>query len=76
MDIRNQRQIKTGLEIDEEAAEVIRSIFKLYLQGKSAYKIADKLNKEDTLTPMDYKREKGSEFYTGFRKKSEANGRT
>ena len=59
---------KNRLAIDDEAAEVIRSIFKLYLQGKSAYKIADKLNKEDTLTPMDYKREKGSEFYTGFKK--------
>lgn len=59
---------KNQLEIDEEAAEVVRYIFRLYLQGNNAYGIADLLNRENILTPMDYKREKGSAYYTGFKK--------
>ncbi|MCI9470811.1 MAG: recombinase family protein [Lachnospiraceae bacterium] len=59
---------KNKLEIDEEAAEVVRFIFRLYLQGNNAYKIAEKLNKKNILTPMDYKKENGSAFYTGFKK--------
>lgn len=60
---------KNKLEIDEEAAEVVRSVFRMYLQGSNAYKIAEKLNKKNILTPMDYKKENGSAFYTGFKKK-------
>jgi len=59
---------KNKLVIDEEAAEVVRSIFRMYLQGSNAYKIAEKLNKKNILTPMDYKKENGSAFYTGFKK--------
>lgn len=59
---------KNKLEIDEDAAEVVRSIFRMYLQGNNAYKIAEKLNKKNILTPMDYKKENGSAFYTGFKK--------
>lgn len=59
---------KNKLEEDKEAAQVVRLIFQLYLQGNSAYQIAAKLNKKDVLTPMDYKKEKGSAFYTGFKK--------
>lgn len=59
---------KNRLEIDEEAAEAVRRIFRMYLQGNSAYRIAETLNREDVLTPMDYKKEHGSAFYTGFRK--------
>lgn len=59
---------KNKLEIDEEAAEVVRFIFRMYLQGSNAYKIAEKLNKKNILTPMDYKKENGSAFYTGFKK--------
>ena len=60
---------KNKLEIDEEAAEVVRSIFRMYLQGSNAYKIAEKLNNKNILTPMDYKKENGSAFYTSFKKK-------
>ena len=63
---------KNKLEIDEEAAEVVRSIFQMYLQGSNAYKIAEKLNKKNILTPMDYKKENGSAFYTGFKKNLES----
>lgn len=59
---------KNKLEIDEEAAETVRRIFRMYLQGRSAYRIAETLNREDVLTPMDYKKEHGSDFYTGFKK--------
>ena len=65
---RKSDEDKNKLEIDEEAAEVVRSIFRLYLQGNNAYKIAEKLNKKNILTPMDYKKESGSAFYTGFKK--------
>ena len=47
---------------------MVRSIFRMYLQGSNAYKIAEKLNKKNILTPMDYKKENGSMFYTGFKK--------
>lgn len=63
---------KNKLAIDEEAAEVVRRIFWMFLQGKSAYKIAEVLNREDILTPMDYKKEHGSAFYTGFKKNSKS----
>ena len=65
---RKSEEDKNKLEIDEEAAEVVRSIFWMYLQGSNAYKIAEKLNKKNILTPMDYKKENGSAFYTGFKK--------
>lgn len=65
---RKSDEDKNKLEVDEEAAEVVRSIFRLYLQGNNAYKIAEKLNKKNILTPMDYKKESGSAFYTGFKK--------
>ncbi len=66
---RKAKEDKNKLEIDEEAAEVVRSVFQMYLQGSNAYKIAEKLNKKNILTPMDYKKENGSAFYTGFKKK-------
>lgn len=59
---------KNKLEIDEEAAEIVRDIFRMYLKGSSAYKIADTLNQKDIPTPMDYKRGNGASFYTGFKK--------
>lgn len=65
---RKSEEDKNRLEIDEEAAEVVRSIFRMYLQGSNAYKIAERLNKKNILTPMDYKKENGSAFYTGFKK--------
>lgn len=59
---------KNKLEIDEEAAEIVRDIFRMYLKGNSAYKIADILNQKDIPTPMDYKRGNGVSFYTSFKK--------
>lgn len=59
---------KNKLEIDKDAAEVVRDIFRMYLKGNSAYKIAAVLNQKDIPTPMDYKRDNGSCYYTGFKK--------
>lgn len=58
---------KYELIIDEFAADIVRSIFKYYIQGYSAYKIADILNRFGLATPMDYKKDTGSRFYTGFK---------
>lgn len=59
---------KNRLEIDDAAADVVNSIFTMYIHGKSIYKIADYLNEVGTLTPMEYKRNSGSKFYTGFKR--------
>ncbi|MEF9922523.1 MAG: recombinase family protein [Lachnospiraceae bacterium] len=59
---------KNRLEIDDAAADVVNSIFIMYIHGKSIYKIADYMNKVGTLTPMEYKRNSGSKFYTGFKR--------
>lgn len=63
---------KNRLVIDEEAAEIVRYIFRMYLQGNNAYRIAETLNKKDIPTPMDYKKENGSRFYTGFKRNMES----
>lgn len=67
---RKSDEDRNRLEIDEEAAEVVRYIFKMYLQGSNAYRIAEALNRENFLTPMDYKKKQGSAYYTGFKKKA------
>lgn len=59
---------KNKLEIDDDAAEVVHDIYKMYLQGKSVYKIAEYLNQIGVLPPLEYKRNFGSRFYTGFKK--------
>lgn len=42
--------------VDEDAAEVVRKIFYMYLAGYSRDGIAKKLNEESVLTPSEYKR--------------------
>lgn len=63
---------KNQLIIDENAAETVRDIYKMYLQGMSIYKIAKYLNKVGVLTPLEYKRSLGSQFYTGFKKNEDS----
>ena len=60
---------KNKLVVDEEAADVVRYIFSLYLQGYSAYKIAERLNQDDVLTPLDYKWQHGCALYSYWRKR-------
>lgn len=47
------------LVIDNEAADVVRKIFHMYLFGITKSEIADELNKREILTPALYKKIKG-----------------
>lgn len=60
------------LLIDEEAAGVVRDIFRWKLDGVSAQDIADKLNAAGIPTPMDYKAAQGVRYKTKFRKKADS----
>lgn len=63
---------KNQLVIDEDAAETVRDIFKMYLQGMSIHKIAKYLNEMGVLTPFEYKKSLGSKFYTGFKRNEDS----
>ena len=52
------------LIIDEEAAEVVRKIYRYCLEGYGAQNICYKLQEEGILTPTEYKQSKGMKFYT------------
>lgn len=45
---------KHALIVDEEAADIVRRIFKLYIEGFGGKKIANILDKEGVLTPSKY----------------------
>ncbi|MBQ4347004.1 MAG: recombinase family protein, partial [Firmicutes bacterium] len=51
------------LIIDEEAAEVVRKIFRYCIEGYSAGGICHKLNEEGIVTPAVYKKNKGLKLY-------------
>lgn len=51
------------LIIDEEAAEVVRLIFKLYLAGKSVTGIVKHLNQQGYPNPTNYKKAQGLKFH-------------
>ena len=53
---------KNHLIIDEEAAEIVRYIFKLYLDGYGVTTLARKLNEEGIPNPASYKKSKGQSF--------------
>lgn len=59
---------KHRLVIDEYAAEVVRGIFQLKMQGYNAQAIADYLNENGVLSPSRYKRQIGSQYQSGFQK--------
>lgn len=46
-------------KIDEEAAQVVRRIFKLFLDGYGVYQISTILHQEKVLSPIYYWRQKG-----------------
>lgn len=50
---------KNHLVIDESAAEVVRRIFQMTLDGCKSSQIASALNREGIMTPMRYKHENG-----------------
>ena len=53
---------KNHMAIDEEAAEIVRKIFDMFVGGKGYYSIAQELNDRRILNPSSYKKEKGSKF--------------
>ena len=54
------------LIIDENAAGVVRDIFKWKMEGFSPSQIAKRLETTGVLSPAEYKRESGSRYVTGF----------
>uniref|UniRef100_UPI0029427FF3 recombinase family protein n=1 Tax=uncultured Tyzzerella sp. TaxID=2321398 RepID=UPI0029427FF3 len=63
---------KNKIVIDEIASKVVQDIFKYRLEGLSADKIAKKLNSENILSPMEYKKSIGLNISTNFKKKEKA----
>ena len=63
---------KHKLVVDDYAAEVVRGIFSLKLQGYNQQAIADFLNNEKVLSPADYKRSQGLKYKTGFKTSSQS----
>jgi DNA invertase Pin-like site-specific DNA recombinase/ssDNA-binding Zn-finger/Zn-ribbon topoisomerase 1 len=58
---------KNHLIIDEVAAEIVRMIFGLKLDGFSSQRIAARLNEMKVVPPLEYKRMCGLNFNSGFR---------
>lgn len=59
---------KGKLEIDEDAAMIVRRIFTLYLSGMSVYAICKMLNAENIPNPASYKTMHGSSFRPSYGK--------
>ena len=57
---------KNHLVVDEFAADVVRDIFRWKIEGISAGDIADRLNRDGILAPLDYKKSQGLRFATPF----------
>lgn len=55
------------LVVDTYASEIVRAIFKWKKQGMSQGRIADKLNMQGVLCPMEYKISLGMKVQTNFR---------
>lgn len=53
---------KNKLVIDEYAAEVVRRIFSLYIQGNGKQRVAKILNEEGILCPAEYKKVNGENY--------------
>lgn len=53
---------KNQLIVDEYAAEVVRRIFALFIQGYGKQEIAKQLNREGILCPAEYKKANGQNY--------------
>ena len=58
---------KNHLVIDPPAADIVRMIFRMKLDGYNQLRIAEKLNQMGVLPPAEYKRAQGLNFDCGFR---------
>ena len=63
---------KNQLVIDSYAAGVVRDIFTMKLCGHNQQAIADKLNADGILSPIEYKKSIGIKLETSFKKGTEA----
>ncbi len=63
---------KHKLVVDKDAAEVVKTIFNMRMQGISASAIADKLNRLCVPSPAEYKKLSGSKFNANLQKKYKA----
>lgn len=59
---------RNHLVIDEYAADVVRDIFAMKLCGMSQQAIADKLNADGILSPLQYKKSIGVDLNSSFQK--------
>lgn len=55
------------LVIDPYAAEIVRTIFRMKLEGSNSQRIAEQLNEMGVLPPAEYKRHNGMAYDCGFR---------
>lgn len=62
---------KNHLIIDDYAAEIVRLIFNLKMEGFSSGRIAMRLNEMGVLPPLEYKRSCGLNYNSGFRSGSD-----
>lgn len=54
------------LAVDDFAASIVKCIFKWKLEGTSQQRIADRLNEQGILSPLEYKRFCGMKYKSGF----------
>lgn len=66
------KEDKHKLVVDEKAAEIVKKIFDMRLQGISAVGIADKLNLLCVPSPAEHKKLNGSNFNANLQKKYKA----
>lgn len=62
---RKDPEDKNHLVIDEDAASVVREIYRRRIDGASAMRIADELNRQGILSPLAYKVSRGLPHPTG-----------
>ena len=58
---------RNQLVVDTYAGQVVKDIFRMKINGMSQYRIADALNEQGILSPMDYKKYLGSHFESSFK---------
>lgn len=63
---------KHKLIVDTYAGAVVQDIFRMKINGYSQYRIADLLNQQGILSPMEYKRSLGIRFETSFKENPKA----
>ena len=58
---------RNQLVVDTYAGQVVKDIFRMKINGMSQYRIADVLNEQGILSPMEYKKYLGSHFESSFK---------